>query len=110
MPRGEKKADAGGNGVQQGSAPNKLEAVGRALDELGRGAMPADIIGFVRDRFGLTLTTKMASNYKSLLLKRGSKKKGKPGRRPRTEAALTAVRAGDGAIVSMDDLKAVKAL
>ena len=70
----------------------KMEAVRRALDELGPEAMPKAIQGFVMDRFGIEMNTDHISTYKGDI-RRKAGVQGKPrGRQPATQqsAARTA--------------------
>jgi hypothetical protein len=78
-----RKAPAG-NGEPVEKLTNKAEAVRRALAKLGNKAMPTEIQGFIKTNFGVEMTTKVISVYKSKLLK----KKGKPGRKPKEAGAV----------------------
>ena len=70
-----------GNGQVQEKLTNKAEAIRRALAKLGNKAMPAEIQGFIKTNFGIEMTTKVISVYKSKL-------KGKPGRKPKEAGAV----------------------
>ena len=99
------KAPAGNAQVQE-MLTNKAEAVRRALAKLGNKAMPTEIQGFIKTNFGVEMTTKVISVYKSKLVK----KKGKPGRKPKEagavgEAAPKPVAHGG---VSFKDMRTVK--
>src|SRR5262245_20217200 len=72
-----KQAPAGNVQVEE-KLTNKAEAMRRALTKLGKKALPAEIQDFVKTHFGVEMTTKVISVYKSKLVK----KKGKPGRKP----------------------------
>jgi hypothetical protein len=101
MPRG-RKAAPGNSGV------NKIDAVRGALAELGKDAMPADIQKAVKDKHGMELPTSLISNYKSYLHGKGKKKTGrKPGPKP---AATAPVANANADSISLDDIRAVKAL
>jgi hypothetical protein len=76
------KAPAG-NGHVQEKLTNKTEAIRRALAKLGNKAKPAEIQDFIKTNFGVEMTTKVISVYKSRLVK----KKGKPGRKPKVVGA-----------------------
>jgi hypothetical protein len=85
---------------------NKAEAIRRALAILGKKALPAEIQDFIKSNFGVEMTTKVISVYKSKL----TKKKGQPGRQPKavpatTEAAPTPAAHGG---VTFRDLRMVK--
>ena len=95
-----------GNGEPVEKLTNKAEAIRRALAKLGKKALPAEIQDFIKTHFGVEMTTKVISVYKSKLVK----KKGKPGRKPKlvgatVEAAPKAVAHGG---VSFKDLRTVK--
>jgi|GEM_PF-2553382 len=78
-----KQAPAG-NGQVQEKLTNKAEATRRALAKLGKKAMPAEIQDFIKTNFGVEMTTKVISVYKSKLVK----KKGKPGRKSKEAEAV----------------------
>jgi hypothetical protein len=73
-----------GNGQVQEKLTNKAEAIRRALAKLGKKAMPLEIQDYIRVNFGVEMTTKVISVYKSKLVK----KKGKPGRKPKEAGAV----------------------
>jgi hypothetical protein len=54
------------------------------LAKLGKTAMPTEIQGFIKTNFGVVMTTKVISVYKSKLVK----KKGKPGRKSKEAGAV----------------------
>ena len=62
------KAQAGNSQVQE-KLMNKSEAIWRALATLGNKAMPAEIQEFIKTDFGIEMTTKVISVYKSKLIK-----------------------------------------
>jgi hypothetical protein len=80
------KAQAGNSQVQE-KLMNKSEAIWRALATLGNKAMPAEIQDFIKTDFGVEMTTKVISVYKSKLVKK-SGKKSKPGRKPKEAGAV----------------------
>jgi hypothetical protein len=92
----------------------KIDAVKRALSELGRDAKPLAIKDHVKSRFGIDISADVASNYKKQL------KKAKPGRKPagRKPAAKPQAKAAapksapvlSTAGVSLQDLGTVKEL
>jgi hypothetical protein len=102
-----KQAPAGNVQVEE-KLTNKAEAIRRALAKLGKKAMPAEIQDFIKTHFGVEMTTKLISVYKSKLVK----KKGKPGRKPKEAEAVSseppkhATHEG----VSFKDLRTVKEL
>jgi hypothetical protein len=94
------------NGRAGEKLTNKTEAVRRALKELGPDAKPLEIQGFVKDRFGVEISTKVVSIYKAKLGKRGRRRV-----KPKGEVApaAPAPRAGHGE-VTLADLRAVREL
>jgi len=89
---------------------SKMEAVRQAIAALGKDAGPAQILPFIKEKFGIVMSTEMAYNYKSTALKKmkGKKRGPKPGKKP-AAVAPTANGQSAGAI-SLDDITAVKAL
>jgi hypothetical protein len=88
----------------------KMEAVRQAVAKLGPDAKPVEILAFIKETYGLEMSTEMAYNYKSTALKqaRGGKKRGrKPGRKA---AAPANGRKGRRAGITFEDIQAVKAL
>src|SRR5579871_3682667 len=65
---------------------SKAEAVRRALAELGKRATPTEIQNFVYSRYGVEMTAKVISVYKSKLGGKSSR-----GKRRRTSAEETTV-------------------
>jgi hypothetical protein len=98
-----------GNGQLREMLTNKAEAIRRALAELGNDAMPVAIQGFIKTNFGVEMTTKVISVYKSKLAKKGGKR-GRPGRRPKEAGTTTgaAPKAATQGGVSFKDLWTVK--
>jgi hypothetical protein len=94
-----------GNGQVKEELTNKTEAIRRALAKLGNRAMPAQIQDFIKSNFGVEMTTKVISVYKSML----NKTKGKPGRKPKAVqvTAETAPKPPEGG-VTFKDLRALK--
>jgi hypothetical protein len=94
-----------GNGQVKEKLTNKTEAVRRALAKLGKKAMPAAIQDFIKTHFGVEMTTKVISVYKSKL----NKTKGKPGRKPKAvQATAEAVPQTAEGGVTFKDLRALK--
>lgn len=72
----------------------KVEAVRRALAELGKNAMPLQIQSFLKERLGVEMTVNHISNCKSEILRKSHKKKkgkGKTATPTATTAAATEV-------------------
>jgi hypothetical protein len=99
-----RKAHAG-NGEVKGKL-TKAEAIRRALAKLGNKAMPTEIQAFIKTNFGVEMTTKVISVYKSKLVK----KKGKPGRKPKVVGATDepAPQRAMHEAVSFKDMRTVK--
>jgi hypothetical protein len=95
---------------------SKMEAVRRALAELGRDAKPAQLRAFVKERFGIEMTADHVSTYKGQILRK--EKEGGPTTPPATKepparqaAPTPPVRATPkAAAVSLADIAAVKGL
>jgi hypothetical protein len=100
-----KQAPAGNSQVEE-KLTNKAEAIRRALAKLGKDAKPAEIQVFIKSNFGVEMTTKVISVYKSKL----AKKKGKPGRKPKEAGAVgeAAPKPGVHGAVSFKDMRLVK--
>src|SRR5262245_23897671 len=54
----------------------KMDAVGKALAELGNDAKPAAIQAYVKDRFGMEMSADHAKTAKNILLRRAAGKGG----------------------------------
>ena len=79
---------------------------------LGKDAVPQAIQDAVKAKHGVELPMKIVSNYKSLVLKKKGAGK-KMGRPPKSAAAPTTASVssnGKSGGISLDDIKAVKAL
>jgi hypothetical protein len=104
----------------------KMEAVRRALAELGNDAMPARIKGFVKDRFDIEMTTDHISVYKGKILREAAAqaqnaakkplarkvaRKKRRARRPLVQpSAATAKTAPVDNAVTMEDVSTIKGL
>ncbi|HEY7153084.1 MAG TPA: hypothetical protein VH575_03895 [Gemmataceae bacterium] len=83
---------------------NKAEAVRRALANLGRHATPTEIQRYIKDHFGVEMTTKVISVYKSKMAKKkGAARRKAPDGHPSAPAALPDA-------ISLRDLRALKEL
>jgi hypothetical protein len=122
MPRGipKKKPEAqqqNGAGKTKGGRINKMQCVRDALGEMGNGAQPKDIQGFLKRRFNLDMDTKFISTYKGTILKEAARKSGiirqpaatSPAPAPVTPKASRQAGATNGGI-TVEDIKAVKEL
>jgi hypothetical protein len=84
----------------------KMEAVRRALAELGQDAQPSDIQSYVKSKFGIDMEKTMISSYKTSLKAAG---KSALTRKPKSQGArATSTRTTGG--ISLDDIRAVKEL
>jgi hypothetical protein len=105
MAKAAKQTPAGNVQVEE-KLTNKAEAIRRALAKLGKKALPAEIQDFIKTHFGVEMTTKVISVYKSKLLK----KKGKPGRKPKVVGAT--IEAAPNVVaheaISFKDMRTVK--
>jgi hypothetical protein len=90
---------------------SKKEAVRRALQAMGKDAKPAQMQPYIKDNFGIEMSTEHISNAKSEVLREGKAKK-KPAAKPQepqpAKAAAKVSRVGNG--VSLQDLQTVKDL
>ena len=105
MAKAAKQTPAGDGQVKE-KLTNKAEAIRRALAKLGNKAMPTEIQGFIKSNFDVEMTTKVISVYKSKL----AKKKGKPGRKPKEDGAISepAPQRAMHEAISFKDLRIVK--
>jgi hypothetical protein len=96
-------SEAGGKGI------TRMEAVGRALEELGSDAKRSAIQGFLRERFGIAMSPDHISNCKSDLRRRkGKKPAGK--KTAGEEAARAAAGKAAAAGISVEDVRLAKGL
>jgi hypothetical protein len=105
MPRGRPKkitetTQANGAGM------SKMDAVRRALAEMGDDAKPLQMQGYIKSKLGIDMSADHISTYKSTLLRERAKKK--PG--PKTQAAPTVAQTTAQGGISVDDVRAVKEL
>jgi len=91
---------------------SKMEAVRQAIAALGKDAGPAQILPFIKEKFGIVMSTEMAYNYKSTALKKmkGKKRGPKPGQKRAAVAAVPTANGQSAGAISLDDITAVKAL
>jgi len=99
MSRGKK---TNGTSAANGVGDNKMEAVRRSLDTLGRGAKPKAIHSHIMSEYHLDVHPNMISSYKSTILKDSGKKGKKRGPKPKSNGT----RGGN----IIDDLKTLKEL
>lgn len=85
---------------------SKMEAVRRILASSGKDTMPLEIQGLLKKQFNIKMDPTVISNYKSSILRQGSKKKMG---RPKGQTAVHSTRA-NGASISIEDILAVKEL
>lgn len=92
---------------KKAGAMSKLAMVRQILGELGKDTMPAAIQEHLKSKFGVQMSTAMVSNYKSTILKKGKRKKGRKAKAAPAEAPV-AVANGKG--ISVADIVAIKEL
>ncbi len=94
---------------------SKMEAVRRALAELG-DAKPARMQGWIKERFGIQMTTGHISTYKGDIRRKAGRGKKAPARKPaagsRPEAQQAPPRpaASSADAIPLDDILYTKAL
>jgi hypothetical protein len=94
---------------------SKIDAVRKAMEELGKKAMPGEIQEYVKEKFGLEMSMSHVSNCKSALRKKKRRKAAAAGEAESAPAPAAApvkaasAPAGDES-VSMGDIAAVKEL
>lgn len=99
-------------------AMSKLDAVKKALKDLGKDAMPIAIQTHVQKEYGVEMSTAHVSNYKTMILRGGKPGKKRRKRRKKAEAAVAVVAAkaaapmsaGSSATVTVAEIEAVKGL
>jgi hypothetical protein len=104
--------EAGGKGI------TKVEAVRRALEELGSDAKRSAIQGFLRERFGIEMSPDHISNCKGDLRRRGRGKKKPAGQKRGAQGAAPAPPPGPparppraaGGGISVEDVRLAKGL
>src|SRR5438445_12132039 len=80
MPKGKAKQTTPATQAN-GAGISKMEAVRRALAELGKEAKPLPMKEYIKTRLGIDMSADHISTYKSSLLRSGGAKK-KPGPKP----------------------------
>jgi hypothetical protein len=93
----------------------KVEVVRRALQALGKDALPAKLRPYIKQTFGIEMTPAHITTCKGVVLRRGKKK---PGPKPKVQPPEPLVRqsaptppkpaAKNG--ITLEDLQSVKAL
>jgi len=101
--------------AKRGEGPNKMGLVREAIAALGGDPKPKEIYDHIKTS-GVDIPTAMISSYKSMIMKKGSKRKG-PGRPPKAEKAMAssssnnaASSSGSGSSGVFDDVIAVSNL
>ena len=89
---------------ENGKAISKMEAVRRALTELGNDALPAAIQKHIKEKFGVQMDPNMISNYKSAIK---SATKSAIIRSPKASTKVSTKAAGG---LTPEDVRAVKEL
>jgi hypothetical protein len=98
MPRGIPKNQENGKPI------SKMEAVRRALADLGSDAMPVGIQKHIKEKFGVQMDPNMISNYKSAIKAAGKSAI------IRSPAALAKTRTKAAGGITPEDVRAVKEL
>ena len=95
---------------------SKMEAVRKALAELGKNAQPLDIQKHIKEKFGLDMTPAHISNYKtSIIGKRRGKKAAKASAangeaKPMSAGPVKAASHKASAGITLHDIETVKGL
>ena len=90
---------------------SKVDAVRKALEELGKKAKPGAIQEYVKEKFGLEMSMSHVSNCKTVLRKKRRKKNAaEPAPDTAVAPVKTAPARASGAAVSLTDIAAVKDL
>ena len=87
---------------------SKMDAVRKAISELGKDASPVTIQDFVKTQFGLEMTTAHVSNYKTTVLREMKGKK--PVAATETSIATPVASVASGSAISLSDIETVKGL
>jgi hypothetical protein len=112
------------NGTPPGAAASglsKMDAVRRALAELGNDAMPKRIQAFVKERFGVEMTNGHVSDCKKKILKKGKGKAKRAAAKPPAQASAARTKAASEPpvrpapappawAIALADIEATKAL
>jgi hypothetical protein len=95
----------------------KMEAVRRALAHFGKGGKPAQMQGWIKEQFGIDMSTDHISNAKGMILRKAGrkpKKAGPKGPAPVQPAAASTSPAkptgGKAGGIPLEDILAVKEL
>ncbi len=106
-------------GVKATGGVNKLGAVREVIKAHGKDTMPTEIVKFAKAEHGVTISSDVASNYKSLALKQlglkgTGKRKGKRGPKPGWKLAVAASNGASAVThttgITLEDIGAVKKL
>ena len=84
-----KKEDTPDPGGATPERVTKIEAVRRALAELGPDAKPAEIQPWVREEFGVEMSADHISTYKGAILRKAGASKAEPRKPGRKRASTT---------------------
>jgi hypothetical protein len=75
------------------SGLSKMDAVRRAMGELGNDALPKRIQAFVKERFGVVMTNDHVSDCKKKILKKGKGKAKRAAAKPQAQTAAARTKA-----------------
>src|SRR6516225_9932861 len=98
MPRGKAKHDPA-NPHSAGGAGSKMDAVRKAISNLGFDAKPPALDSFIREHYGIEIPHNMISSYKSQL--KAQSRKGRRGGRHGRAAAGNSLGKDPGGNVSL---------
>jgi len=110
-------AKAGASAPKKGMT--KMEAVRKAMRELGNDAQPSKMQGFIKDRFGIDMTPNHISACKGEIRRKKAGKAKLAGKKPAAPkppakaqgtTRVQASRAAGTAAVSIPDIEAIKGL
>ena len=95
---------------------SRTAAVTKALVTLGKDAMPMQIKGFIKDKFGVEMSNNVVSTYKSKINGQTTKSnsapaaKNEPAPKQQVKSALTTGSNGKAGGIELADIQAVKNL
>ena len=97
-------------GRKKNGGMTKQDAVRQALSELGKDAMPTQIKGFVKERFGLEMTTDHISTAKSDIRRRAGGKGKSVAQKPPQVQLPAPAKGGGKSGIPLEDILYVKDL
>jgi hypothetical protein len=88
----------------------KQEAVRRALAHFGKGGKPAQMQGWIKQQFGIDMSTDHISTAKGEILRKAGRKGRKAAAKPQVQQAAASVSPPKSGGIPLADILAVKAL